>query len=210
MEKMRGFLIRNFITIVFMVLVAELLIMAVFSGRLFPVLQWYFLKNVSNISISGEQTVLVLVIYLVEYLLRLLGIFLSPDGKNTINTFILWVEGYVNSKIPALNGSQSVTQMSNPDLVIFGLILFGTLLLLLIPPVLGALWFAWLTTREIRKLEKARDDAKKELDSRRNLMLSDIAHDLRTPITTISGYAKALADGVVTDEAKKQEYLQLK
>ena len=76
MEKMRGFLIRNFITIVFMVLVAELLIMAVFSGRLFPVLQWYFLKNVSNISISGEQTVLVLVIYLVEYLLRLLGIFL--------------------------------------------------------------------------------------------------------------------------------------
>ena len=208
MEKMRGFLIRNFITIVFIVLVAELLIMAVFSGRLFPVLQWYFLKNVSNISISGEQTVLVLVIYLVEYLLRLLGIFLSPDGKNTINTCILWVEGYVNSKIPALNGSQSVTQMSNPDLVIFGLILFGTLLLLLIPPVLGALWFAWLTTREIRKLEKARDDAKKELDSRRNLMLSDIAHDLRTPITTISGYAKALADGVVTDEAKKQEYLQ--
>lgn len=208
MEKMRGFLIRNFITIVFIVLVAELLIMAVFSGRLFPVLQWYFLKNVSNISISGEQTVLVLVIYLVEYLLRLLGIFLSPNGKNTINTFILWVEGYVNSKIPALNGSQSITQMSNPESVIFGLILFGTLLLLLIPPVLGALWFAWLTTREIRKLEKARDDAKKELDSRRNLMLSDIAHDLRTPITTISGYAKALADGVVTDEAKKQEYLQ--
>jgi signal transduction histidine kinase len=37
-------------------------------------------------------------------------------------------------------------------------------------------------------------------------MLSDIAHDLRTPITTISGYAMALSDGMV-EEDKKQEYL---
>ena len=37
-------------------------------------------------------------------------------------------------------------------------------------------------------------------------MLSDIAHDLRTPITTMAGYSKALSDGMVSDE-KKQEYL---
>ena len=34
-------------------------------------------------------------------------------------------------------------------------------------------------------------------------MLSDIAHDLKTPITTISGYAQALRDDVVEDEQKK-------
>jgi signal transduction histidine kinase len=39
-------------------------------------------------------------------------------------------------------------------------------------------------------------------------MLSDIAHDLRTPITTIAGYAKALNDGMVTSEEKKREYLE--
>lgn len=38
-------------------------------------------------------------------------------------------------------------------------------------------------------------------------MLSDIAHDLKTPITTVNGYAMALRDGVVTDEKKKQQYL---
>ena len=39
-------------------------------------------------------------------------------------------------------------------------------------------------------------------------MLSDITHDIKTPITTICSYAKALTDGVVTlDENKQQEYL---
>ena len=37
-------------------------------------------------------------------------------------------------------------------------------------------------------------------------MLSDIAHDLRTPITTASGYARALSDGMVPED-RKQEYL---
>lgn len=51
------------------------------------------------------------------------------------------------------------------------------------------------------------EERKKELEEKRNLMLSDIAHDLRTPITTIAGYAKALNDGMVTKEEKKREYL---
>lgn len=38
-------------------------------------------------------------------------------------------------------------------------------------------------------------------------MLSDIAHDLRTPVTTVSGYAKALADHMVQEPEKQQEYL---
>ena len=43
---------------------------------------------------------------------------------------------------------------------------------------------------------------------KRNLMLSDIAHDLRTPMTTVNGYAKALADGMVVEPEKQLEYLQ--
>ena len=39
-------------------------------------------------------------------------------------------------------------------------------------------------------------------------MLSDIAHDLRTPMTTVNGYAKALADGMVVEPEKQLEYLQ--
>ncbi len=52
----------------------------------------------------------------------------------------------------------------------------------------------------------ADEKRKQEYDTRRNMLFADIAHDLKTPMTTISGYAKALADGMVNDEEKKQEY----
>ena len=37
-------------------------------------------------------------------------------------------------------------------------------------------------------------------------MLSDIAHDIKTPITTICGYSKALSEGIVAKE-NRQSYL---
>ena len=55
--------------------------------------------------------------------------------------------------------------------------------------------------------ERRRRRRTREFDRKRNLMLSDIAHDLRTPVTTVSGYAKALADHMVQEPEKQQEYL---
>lgn len=62
--------------------------------------------------------------------------------------------------------------------------------------------------REFKQIQREREEAQKEFDRKRNLMLSDIAHDLRTPMTTVSGYAKALSDGMVTDPERRQEYLE--
>ena len=39
-------------------------------------------------------------------------------------------------------------------------------------------------------------------------MIANIAHDLRTPITSIQGYAQGLIDGVAKTEEKKQKYLE--
>jgi len=39
-------------------------------------------------------------------------------------------------------------------------------------------------------------------------MLADISHDLKTPMTTIQGYARAITDGLVKDDHKKQIYLK--
>ena len=83
-----------------------------------------------------------------------------------------------------------------------------SLLLILLPLFLGILWYARGAVREIDALEKIRDQERASLDAERNLMFSDFAHDLRTPIMTISGYAGALADGVVTDPEKEKDYLE--
>lgn len=45
------------------------------------------------------------------------------------------------------------------------------------------------------------------LEDRKNQLLADISHDLRTPITVIQGYSRALKDGIVP-EAEVDKYLQ--
>lgn len=49
---------------------------------------------------------------------------------------------------------------------------------------------------------------RKKLDDERQRLLADISHDLKTPITVISGYAKAIRDGKVPAE-KVNSYLEL-
>jgi signal transduction histidine kinase len=53
------------------------------------------------------------------------------------------------------------------------------------------------------------DEEKKKrsrLEDERNEMLSDISHDLKTPITVIRGYTKALKDGVIEENERSQVY----
>jgi signal transduction histidine kinase len=44
-------------------------------------------------------------------------------------------------------------------------------------------------------------------EQRKNLLLLDLSHDIKTPITTITAYAQALGEGLV-EEPKHQQYLQ--
>ena len=53
---------------------------------------------------------------------------------------------------------------------------------------------------------KESESAKEHLIMEKQRMLADISHDLKTPITVIQGYAKAVADGL-TDEEMQKQYL---
>ena len=89
------------------------------------------------------------------------------------------------------------------------LILLLIILVVFITPILIAInMFTKIMVEEVQRLEEERTAYQQEYEKKRNLMLSDIAHDLRTPITTIAGYSKALNDGMVTDEEKRKEYLE--
>ena len=77
---------------------------------------------------------------------------------------------------------------------------------LAIPIAVGSLLYTSAVAREIKKTEDEFIRTQRENDRQRYLMISDIAHDLKTPMTTVSGYAQALSDGLVKD-SEKQKYL---
>ena len=83
-----------------------------------------------------------------------------------------------------------------------------TLVMFAIPIVLTAVWFSKIVAEEVERNDRQEEEIRQQYERARNLMLSDIAHDLRTPITTIGGYAKALNDGLVTSDEKRTEYLE--
>lgn len=58
----------------------------------------------------------------------------------------------------------------------------------------------------VDKLEKSETERRIAEDSKKRI-IRDISHDLKTPITSILGYSKAISQGVVTNEEEKKIYL---
>lgn len=91
------------------------------------------------------------------------------------------------------------------------LIIGGILVLFLIrviPYVVGAFYYLKVITKQFDGMLAEEKEQKLAYDKKRNLLLSDIAHDIRTPLTTICGYSKALSEGVA-GENKRQAYLDV-
>lgn len=57
---------------------------------------------------------------------------------------------------------------------------------------------------KMSRLLKESEKSKEKLIVEKQRMLADISHDLKTPITVIQGYAKAVSDGLTDGETEKQ------
>ena len=80
--------------------------------------------------------------------------------------------------------------------VLFLLVLFVWLL----PYLIGGFAFAKIINKKVNEIEENRIQKEREYERKRNLLLSDLAHDIKTPITTIVGFSKALQDKTVKKE----------
>lgn len=61
---------------------------------------------------------------------------------------------------------------------------------------------------EMRLRLKRNEEEKYELDEEKKVLISNITHDLKTPITAIKGYAEGLLDGVADTKEKQDKYLK--
>ena len=96
---------------------------------------------------------------------------------------------------------------SNVGFIQAFLVAQSALVFLAVPIAAGAFAFARLVRGRLSAELEAAEAERRQYYAQRNLMLSDMAHDLRTPVMGISGLARALEDGMVEDEATKQRYL---
>jgi signal transduction histidine kinase len=62
-------------------------------------------------------------------------------------------------------------------------------------------------TRVAIELER-KNEEKTILEESKKRMLADLSHDLKTPMTTIQGYSKALYEGIIEDEEQKKKYMK--
>lgn len=61
---------------------------------------------------------------------------------------------------------------------------------------------------EMRLRLKRNEEEKYQLDEEKKVLISNISHDLKTPITAIKGYAEGILDGVADTKEKQDKYLK--
>lgn len=202
MVDVRWYLIKQFVIVIAVVGIAEHIIQTLINYLIMPLLGRMFMSNgFVDIEFHTMDFVFLLFFLLVELVIGLAlrimpGISYSGEWSRNQLSNILFPGKKIGWEAIELN-----------QLFELFAIMIGVMFLVILPYILAAFYFARITNKHYQKIFDEQEVLRQEYEKKRNLMLSDIAHDLRTPITTVSGYAKALSDGMVKEPLKQQEYL---
>ena len=198
-KELRWFLIKRFLVIMAGIYGSTELLSALYRNVVLPAL--FLIWKQREIHITSQAGILELML---ELFVFAAADFL-PDA----------VEGIVKTWIGEALGN--AFQISVKDVlargrwgmvlqIAFLLVVFVLLFVSILPYLVGAFVYYRMVTRKVNELMEQEKEQQRAFDRKRNLLLSDIAHDIKTPITTICGYSRALSDGVV-DREREQEYL---
>lgn len=127
-----------------------------------------------------------------------------PQNASSLGALLRWFGLLVGSIVQG-NYLQALGLTRGSLIVLLTLLMLAMLVL---APLYGALTYARMVVRRVRALQDRRECELAQIDQQRSQFMTDIAHDLRTPLMAISGMAHAISDGVVRDDAQRDEYLQ--
>ncbi|MCR5283278.1 MAG: HAMP domain-containing histidine kinase [Lachnospiraceae bacterium] len=205
LRDLQLFLIKTFVATLVLVALAEYGISSLLNRYVLPLLMRYFFggRDPKTIGLWGIGSALLLVLGLL--LLELLQILMPGRFQTYVAQGFSELSERLGTSRHMESGNVAVDMSMGKEALLL-VSLLAILVLLLLPILLGGSYYVGVVIRQFQKIETRRVEKQREYEQKRNLMLSDIAHDLRTPITTVNGYAKAISDGLVKEE-KKQEYL---
>ncbi|MEE1007799.1 MAG: HAMP domain-containing sensor histidine kinase [Agathobacter sp.] len=207
-QSFKGFLIKYFMILLLFVGCVEFFITFIVNQWVLNLFQEYYASEISSRpSLTSSQTGVLTVAICIEIFLGGIKHYIPIIPEEPINILMVQVEEFTMNMIPSLPRQWHLGTMGDRDFCVLLVCLLLALVLILFPYVVVAIVYSQLVLAQVERIQREKQLIYEENDRKRNLMLSDIAHDLRTPITTISGYSKALHDGMVTDEKMQKEYL---
>ena len=203
-KQLRGFILTRFFIIFIITSIFEFVVVILTNSFVVPALIKAFgLDVLLNIG-SAENLFLIAFVLIASSLINsVLPFFkISPDAINAFLNSLLAERG--SDVVTATDTIREVTHdPKSVGLLILAIVV--TAIVLITPYIVGGVLFSVSIAREIRLIEREKEEARRKEEKRRYLMISNIVHDLKTPMTTVYGYAKALNDGIVPAE-KQTEY----
>lgn len=117
--------------------------------------------------------------------------------KSIIQKFIIYAFALsvIESVIESLFEDWIILKVSDPG--------WQSTLSLFLYAVISILFFALFGLMYARDISKMIEKETARQVGERNLLFANIAHDLKTPMTSIKGFAQALNDGMVREDEKK-------
>ena len=199
--RLGRFLISRFLITIAVVAVIEALVFLFINRVAFPVVISLIMPHMENMNeLSLGMVILGIILLMIILLMRILSFFFpTMQGLN---------EALLKQVLEISTvGGPSAKNVETTTIVWVLLILFTIFVLAVVPYVVGGVTYTTLVTREFRKLDEELRQQRLEEERSKYLMISDIVHDLKTPMTTVTGYAKALNEGMVKGEDQR-EYLE--
>lgn len=203
-------LIAGFMQIVIACAAAEAIIFYVLSITLFRGLLIFFFGTDDIAHIGLGEVGVALVVMLIGTIVSLIAALLPQQMIRPLEIVMGWVNRVAAGILDIPSNADKLSNMSFPMRVLLTVVLIAAVIIILLPYVIAAIHFSRIVIREFKTIEDNERREREEYERKRNLMLSDIAHDLRTPITTVAGYAQALDEELVTEERRKEIYAAIR
>lgn len=198
---LKSFIIKRFIILLCFIAVEERGIYFLYNYVVFPFLKDFFGENKFGISYTKSGMLLGVTVYLFLMLLKCI-IDIMPSVFSIPFSFLYGKAMEflnVDTEIFVLN--QKVSQEAGIWIrICYIAIILLLLVIAIFPYVISIIIYSKSVSRKVQEQEI-------QLEKQRNLLLADIAHDLKTPLTSITGYAQALQDDVEESEEKKRQYI---
>ena len=197
-------LIAGFIVAMLVAAGLELLVVQLVNRLFVPGLILPLMEQAGIQSMTVGQSVYLFLGMIFLLLVRLLGLIFQGSLTELGDQILAAIVSH------AFTGSKGMVlpHLTGGGVFLLLLVLANMIVLYALPYVITGVLYARFVIGQMRLLQEEQRKEHEKFDADRNLILSDIAHDLRNPITTVLGYARALEDGMVTDPALARRYLK--